>query len=87
MPYVIYPLVNVYIARENGPVEIVDLPIKHGWIFHSYVSFPEDQRVLEIKKGVIFTNLDPMHWEEATGYPEKSLSGAIMIFRTQISIK
>ena len=25
-----YPLVNVYIAIENGPVEIVDLPIKHG---------------------------------------------------------
>jgi len=23
----IYPLVNVYIAIENGPVEIVDLPI------------------------------------------------------------
>ena len=22
-----YPLVNVYIAIENGPVEIVDLPI------------------------------------------------------------
>ena len=25
-----YPLVNVYIAIENGPVEIVDLPIKNG---------------------------------------------------------
>jgi hypothetical protein len=26
----IYPLVNSHIAIENGPVEIVDLPIKHG---------------------------------------------------------
>jgi hypothetical protein len=25
----LYPLVNVYIAIENGPVEIVDLPIKN----------------------------------------------------------
>ena len=22
-------------------IEIVDLPIKNGWIFHSYVSLPE----------------------------------------------
>ena len=28
-------------AIENGPVEIVDLPIKNGWIFYSYVSLPE----------------------------------------------
>ena len=33
----IYPLVNVYIAIENGPVEIVDLPICMV-IFHSYVN-------------------------------------------------
>ena len=26
----IYPLVNVYIAIENGPVEIVSFPIKKG---------------------------------------------------------
>jgi len=25
-----YPLVNKQFAIENGPVEIVDLPIKHG---------------------------------------------------------
>ena len=25
-----YPLVNIQKAIENGPVEIVDLPIKHG---------------------------------------------------------
>ena len=24
-------------AIENGPVEIVDLPLKHGGSFHSYV--------------------------------------------------
>ena len=26
----IYPLVICYIAIENGPIEIVDLPIKHA---------------------------------------------------------
>ena len=26
---------------ENGPVEIVDLPCKHGDIPYSYVSLPE----------------------------------------------
>ena len=26
----IYPLVNIQKTIENGPVEIVDLPIKHG---------------------------------------------------------
>ena len=34
----VYPLVNVYIAIENGPVEIVDLPINSMVIFHSYVN-------------------------------------------------
>ena len=29
------------IAIENGPVEIVDLTIEHGDVFHSYVSLPE----------------------------------------------
>ena len=24
-------------AIENGPVEIVDLPIKNGWVFHSFL--------------------------------------------------
>ena len=28
-------------AIENGPVEIVDLPIENGGSFHSYVSLPE----------------------------------------------
>ena len=32
-----YPLVICYIATENGPVEIVDLPIENGGSFHSYV--------------------------------------------------
>ena len=26
----------VKIAIENGPVEIVDFPIEHGWIFPSF---------------------------------------------------
>ena len=37
----IYPLVICYIAIENGPVEIVDLPIENGGSFYSYVSLPE----------------------------------------------
>ena len=36
-----YPLVNVYIAMENGPVEIVDFPINSTVIFNSYVKLPE----------------------------------------------
>jgi hypothetical protein len=32
-----YPLVNVYIAIENGPVEIVDLPMNSMVIFHSFL--------------------------------------------------
>ena len=43
----LYPLVNVYIAMENGPVEIVDFPIKNGGSFHCYVSSPEGNRLLE----------------------------------------
>ena len=35
---VTYPLVNI--AIENGPAEIVDLPMKVV-IFHSYVNLPE----------------------------------------------
>ena len=37
-----YPLVICdSFAIENGPVEIVDLPIKNGGSFHSYVRLPE----------------------------------------------
>ena len=32
------PLVMSSIAMENGPVEIVDLPINSMVIFHSYVA-------------------------------------------------
>ena len=32
-----YPLVKVYIALENGPVEIVDFPSYNMVMFHSYV--------------------------------------------------
>ena len=31
-----YPLVICYIAIENGPVKIVDVPVKNGGSFHSY---------------------------------------------------
>ena len=30
-------LVNIQKAIEHGPVEIVDLPIKHGGFFHSFL--------------------------------------------------
>ena len=36
-----YPSGYVKMAIENGPVEIVDFPIKNGGSFHSYVSLPE----------------------------------------------
>ena len=39
----VLPSGYVKIAIENGPVEIVDLPIKNGGSFHSYVTV--DQRV------------------------------------------
>ena len=39
-----YPLVMTNVAIENGPVEIVDLPIKNGGSFHSYFSLPEGTR-------------------------------------------
>ena len=32
-----YPLVICSIAIENGPVEIVDLPIENGGSFHSFL--------------------------------------------------
>jgi len=32
------PIGYVKIAIENGPIEIVDFPMKHGGSFHSYVS-------------------------------------------------
>ena len=33
----IYPLVNIQKAIENGPVEIVDLPINSMVMFHSFL--------------------------------------------------
>ena len=32
-----YPMVNSQFAIDNGPVEIVDLPMKHGGSFHGCV--------------------------------------------------
>ena len=34
----VYPLVNIQKAIENGPVEIVDFPIKNGGSFHSFLN-------------------------------------------------
>ena len=36
-----YPLVNKQFAIENGPVEIVDLPIKNGDFPSFFVCLPE----------------------------------------------
>ena len=38
---VIYPLVNIQKAIENGPVEIVDFPMNSMVIFYSDVKLPE----------------------------------------------
>ena len=38
--FLLYPLVNIQKAIENGPL-IVDLPINSMVMFHSYVSLPE----------------------------------------------
>ena len=38
-----YPLVNIQKAIENGPVEMVDFPIKHGGPF--IVDFPINKMV------------------------------------------
>ena len=42
-----YPLVMTNIAIENGPVEIVDFPMKNGGSFHSFLYVY--QRVYPIK--------------------------------------
>ena len=36
--YPLYPVVNIQKAIEHGPVEIVDLTMKNGGSFHSYVN-------------------------------------------------
>ena len=46
-----YPLVISYIAIENGPVEIVDFPIKNGGSFHSFwYRLPEGNQNVDIPK-------------------------------------
>ena len=36
---------------ENGPVEIVDLAIKNGGSFHSYVSLPKVFPIMGVQGG------------------------------------
>ena len=43
----LYPLVMSKKILKMA-IEIVDLPIKHGDIFHSYVSLPEGNILLEM---------------------------------------
>ena len=59
-----YPLVN---KLENGPVEIVDLPIKSSVIFHSFfVRLPEGSR------GNIHVN--PYEWAMFIHFPCESFT-------------
>ena len=37
VPKKTYPLVNIQTAIENGPIEIVDFPMKNGGSFHSFL--------------------------------------------------
>ena len=63
-----YPLVNQQLAIENGPVEIVDLPIDSMLIFHSYVNVY--QRVYG--EWCEMLNHDDMKWLEMVGVLKKS---------------
>ena len=79
----IYPLVNLQKAIENGPVEIVDFPMKNGGSFHSYVNV--HQRVYK------HISLFPLHgqgwvlaktiWLSNKNAIEKNLNGV----RTPVS--
>ena len=51
---------NIQKAMENGPVEIVDFPIKHGDFPYSYVSSPEGIHIFYIFLHNIYTNLNLM---------------------------
>ena len=42
---------------ENGPVEIVDLPMNSMVIFHSYVSLPEDNITLYYDTLMLYLNV------------------------------
>ena len=39
-----YPLVMANRTMENGPLEIVSFPMKHGGFFHSYDNLPEGRK-------------------------------------------
>ena len=56
----LYPLVICYIAIENGPVEIVDFPIKNGGSFHSYVKLPEGKPPFSYGFPMVFPMALPM---------------------------
>ena len=45
-----YPLVNIHIAIEAMAIEIVDLPMKNGGSFHSYVKLPEGTLITKKKR-------------------------------------
>ena len=66
-----------YIAIENGPVEIMDFPIKNGGSFHSYVSLPGDiPPKYGLKYGTVSTSIlgfwnSHCKWENTIGYQQR----------------
>jgi hypothetical protein len=51
-------------AIENGPVEIVDLPINSMVVFHSYVSLPEGRCLWDFVRVTI--GEDAISWKIGT---------------------
>ena len=71
---VAYPLVNTQKAIENGPVEIVDFPIKNGGSFHSYVKLPEGKTSFSYGFPMVFP-LKPPFSATSGGSPSRSSQG------------
>ena len=75
-----FPLVNKQKTIENGPVEIVDLPI-YPWnmvIFHSYVSLPESRfhRLSHGFQGWLLSNWCQRCWKnDADTHEARTWSG------------
>ena len=47
-----YPLVICYIAIENGPVEILDFPMKNGGSVHSYGTVYQRVPLVNLQKAI-----------------------------------
>jgi len=59
-----YPPVNIHIAIQHGPVEIVDFPIYKIVIFHRYVKLLEGNLILHLVGGFKHEFSFPFHlWD------------------------